>query len=447
MRIVEICGLTSDYSASYDYSGTEKVPQTHLPLATRKVSSAMKCVLAQSRFALALVTVAVFCTQLPAEDWPQWRGPHRNGISKETNLRIDWPTEGPPILWTTNVGTGFSSIVVSSGRAITIGNRDNTDTVYCLDADTGEQRWQYSYEAPLNDKFFEGGPTSTPTVDGDVVYTLSQTGNLFCFDVATGAVNWSQNIAEVASVRVPGWGFGGSPVVHDDMLLLAVGESGTAVDKRTGELLWSSADKDAGYATPLLYQRDDKWFALIASGTYYHAIDVATGEEQWRYRWLTRFGCNAADPILSGDTVFVSSGYNRGSALLRLTAGEPEAVWKNKDYQNQFSTSVLIDDYLYGVDGDTTGERRLKCVELATGEVKWSEDGFGSGALIATDERLIILSETGELVLADATASGFQQIARNSVLMGKCWTAPTLANGRVLCRNADGDVVCVDLRP
>lgn len=407
----------------------------------------MKRVSVERRLHLFLVMLGALCSQISAADWPQWRGPQRNGISSETEIQIDWPADGPPIPWKANVGTGFSSVVISSGKAFTIGNRDNTDTVYCLDADSGEEHWKHSYAAPLNDKFFEGGPTSTPTVDEDVVFTLSQTGYLFCFDVAAGEVRWSKNIAEETNVRVPGWGFGGSPVVHENQLLLAVGETGTVVDKRTGKLLWSSADKDAGYATPLLFQHGGKWLALIASGTFYHAVDVSTGTEQWRYRWLTRFGCNAADPILSGNSIFISSGYNRGSALLKLTAGQPEDVWRSKEYQNQFSSSVLIEGFLYGIDGDTTGERTLKCVELATGGIQWSEQGFGSGALIAAGSRLIILSEAGELVLADASPTEFKQLARAAVLSGKCWTAPTLANGRVYCRSADGDVVCVDLRP
>jgi len=407
----------------------------------------MKRVAVVLRFGLLLVMFAALCSHIYAEDWPCWRGLNRDGISSESKLLVDWPAEGPAILWKANVGTGFSSIVVASGRAFTLGNRDNTETVCCFDAETGEARWTHSYEAPLNDKFFEGGPTSTPTVDDDVVYVLSREGDAFCFDAASGEIRWSKNVAEEASVRVPGWGFGGSPVVHDNMLLLAVGETGTAVDKRTGKLLWSSDDKDAGYATPLPFRHHDKWLALIASGKYYHAVDIATGVEQWRYKWLTRFGCNAADPIISGDTVFISSGYNRGSALLKLTAGEPADVWKSKEYQNQFSSSVLIDGYLYGIDGDTTGERLLKCVELATGKIQWSQEGFGSGALIAAGSRLIILSEKGELALADASPTEFKLLAKASVLHGKCWTAPTLANGRVYCRSADGDVVCVDLRP
>lgn len=426
--------------------GAREGCSTHQYFQIHLVDSTMKSSSLARPLCSSLVFLAVLWSEISAEDWPCWRGPNRNGISTETELLVDWPAAGPPILWQANVGTGFSSVVISAGRAFTIGNRDNTDTVYCLDAETGEVRWKHSYESPLNDKFFEGGPTSTPTIDGDVVYTLSQAGDLFCFDVASGKVRWSKNIAEETQVRVPGWGFGGSPVAHGEMLLLAVGETGTAVDKRTGELLWSSADKDAGYATPLLLQRQGKWLALIASGGFYHAIDLATGQEHWRYRWLTRFGCNAADPILSGDTIFISSGYNRGSALLRLTDGDPEEIWKSKEYQNQFSSSILIEGYLYGIDGDTTGERRFKCVELATGNIQWSEEGLGSGALIAAGRRLIILSEAGELVLADASPTEFKQLAKAPVLTGKCWTAPALANGRVYCRSADGDVVCVDLR-
>ncbi|MBC8350595.1 MAG: PQQ-like beta-propeller repeat protein [Planctomycetes bacterium] len=407
----------------------------------------MKRFALQARYALSLVAFAILCSHVHADDWSRWRGPTRDGISMESHLRIDWSTDGTPTIWKASVGIGLSSVVVGDRRAFTIGNRDNEDTVYCFDAETGDTRWTHTYEAPLNDNFFEGGPTSTPTIDQDAVYTLSREGDVFCFDVKTGDVRWSKNVAEEAEVRVPGWGFGASPVVHGNMLLLAIGETGTAVDKRTGELLWSSVDRDAGYATPLLFQHNNKWLAMIASGKFYHLIDVATGKERWRYRWLTRFGCNAADPIMNDDTVFISSGYNRGSALLRLIDNEPEVVWKNKEFQNQFSSSVLIDGFLYGIDGDTTGARTLKCVQLATGAIQWSEEGFGSGSLIAAKTHLIILSEAGELAIVEASPSKFKLLAKAKVLDGKCWTAPALANGRVYCRSTDGDVVCVDLRP
>lgn len=393
-----------------------------------------------------LIAAAIVTASASADDWFQWRGPDRNGISAEENLRDQWPATGPPIRWKGSVGTGFSSATVAAGRLFTLGNRENMDTVYCLDAESGKLRWKHSYESPLEDRFFEGGPTSTPTIGGDSVYTLGRQGDLFCFDAATGAVNWSQDVAEATDVRVPGWGFAASPVVHGDIVLVGVGETGTAVDKRTGAVLWSSADADAGYATPLPVRRDDQWFVLIASGKFYHMVDMATGQEAWRLRWLTRFGANAADPIVSGDHVFISSGYNRGSALLKLTNAAPEIVWKGKEFQSQFSSSVLIDGFLYGVDGDTSGERALKCVELQSGEVRWAEHGFGSGALMAANNRLIILSESGELVIAAASADAFRALARAKIMEGKCWTAPVLSNGQVYCRSADGEIVCVDLR-
>jgi outer membrane protein assembly factor BamB len=315
-----------------------------------------------------------------------------------------------------------------------------------LDATTGEERWTHTYDSPLDDRFFEGGPTATPTVNGDRVYVLGRQGDTFCLDAENGRVHWSKNVAEETKIRVPGWGFAASPVVHGDLLLLGVGEAGVALNKDSGEVVWASADAEAGYATPRLLRRADRWFAVFASGKFFQAVDVLTGKEQWRVRWLTRFGCNAADPIVDGDRVFISSGYNRGSALLGMTDGEPTTVWTSKSFQNQFGSSVLLDGHLYGIDGNDTGERALMCVELATGEIRWAQGGFGSGALMAADGRLIILSEQGELVIARAHHDRYDELARSKVLDGKCWTVPVLANGLVYCRNADGHVKCIDLR-
>jgi len=384
---------------------------------------------------------------LAADDWYRWRGPRLDGISKETGWLAQWPKEGPSVAWRASVGTGFSSVTVGGGRLYTMGNRENTDTVYCLDAATGKQLWEHSYQSPLDDKFFEGGPTSTPTIDGDCVYTLSRQGELFCFGAATGKIHWSKNIAEEANVRVPGWGFAGSPLVCGDLLVLTVGEAGTAVEKKTGKLVWTSADRDAGYNTPVPVRRGEKSILILASGKFYHAVELETGKELWRHRWLVRFGCNAADAIVAGDHVFISSGYNRGAALLNIAGDEPTVVWANKEMQNQLSSSVLIDGHLYGIDGNTHGsETKLKCMEFRSGDVRWTEDLDSMGSLTAAGGKLIVLSEQGELIVAKASPDGFQPSARAKVLGGKCWTVPVLAHGRIYCRNADGELVCVDVR-
>jgi len=397
------------------------------------------------RFCTAVLVFVLLVSPLAGEDWPCWRGPQHNGISKETGWLDQWPEKGPTIAWKASVGTGFSSVTVSGGRLYTMGNEDNTDTVYCLDAATGKQLWTHSYRCALDAKLFEGGPTSTPTVDGDGVYTLSRQGDLFCFDAATGKIRWSKNVAEEAGVRVPGWGFASSPLVQGDLLVLNVGEAGTAIEKRTGKLVWTSADRDAGYNTPVPVRRGDKLILILASGKFYHAVELATGKELWRHRWLVRFGCNAADPIVSGDRVFISSGYNRGAALLNID--EPTVVWENKDMQNQLNSSVLIDGHLYGVDGNTHGSAAsLKCMELASGKVRWAHKWKGMGSLMAAGGKLIVLSEQGELIIAKASPKAFEPSARAKVLIGKCWTVPVLAQGRIYCRNADGNLVCVDVR-
>jgi outer membrane protein assembly factor BamB len=396
-------------------------------------------------FASCLIALATAC-RASAGDWPHWRGPDRNGISRETGWLDLWPSAGPPVAWKGQAGTGFSSFAVAAGRVFTMGNADNTDTVWCYDADSGKVLWKHSYAADLGEKFFEGGPTSTPTIDGERVYTLSRWGDLQCLDAASGKEIWSKNVQEETGARIPGWGFGGSPLVHENLLVLNVGEAGLALDKTTGKIVWHSADKEAGYSTPLPVKHGGEWLALFGSGQSYLAVDLHTGKEAWRVRWLTQYGINAADPIVNGDRVFISTGYGKGAALLQVNGAEPEQLWKSKALRTQMNPAVLFDGHLYGVDGDTTEKASLKCIEFATGKDKWSQPGFGSGSVIIADGKLIALSGAGELMVAPVSSDGFKPTARAQVLGGKCWTVPVLANGRILCRNAKGDVVCLDLR-
>ncbi len=401
-----------------------------------------------NRFAFCIaITCALFsCRFGAAEDWYRFRGPRLDGVSSETAWTDDWPDGGPKIAWTASVGTGFSSVSVSAGRLYTIGNEGNVDTVYCLDAANGTEIWKHSYSSPTDPNEFEGGPTSTPTVDGDQVYTLGRRGDLFCLDKASGEVRWSLNVADKAGVRVPAWGFAGSPLVCDERLIVNVGDAGMGVDKQTGELVWASADKDAGYSSPVPMPGSDPRRVVIGSARSYVCVDVESGLERWRQKWLTTFGCNAADAIVSGDNVFLSSGYNRGSALLRILGDEPTIVWKNKEMQNQISSSLLIDGCLYGIHGDVASGAQLRCIEWASGEVKWTSDTVAPGGLTAAGDRLIILGDSGELVVAPASPAGFEVTSRYSVLDGKCWTTPVLSGGRIYCRAADGTLVCVDVR-
>jgi outer membrane protein assembly factor BamB len=383
---------------------------------------------------------------LRADDWPHWRGPQRNGVSAETGWLDVWPKEGPPIAWKAKVGLGFSSFAVADGRAVTLGHADGQDTIWCFDTASGKQLWKHSYPAELGDKYYEGGTTGTPTISRSNVFVLSRWGDLFCLEAATGKVIWSKNVQKETSAPIPDWGFTGAPLVHENLLVLNVGEAGLAVDKRTGQIVWQSADKNSGYSTPLPIQRDGQWLALIGNGTSYVAVQLRDGKEAWRVRWVTEYGVNASDPIVSGDRMFLSTGYGKGGALFQLGAGQPTELWKTRKLRTQLNPAVLHAGNIYGTDGDTTEKASLKCLDFATGAEKWVQPGFGSGGLLIADGKIIALSATGELMVAPATPTGFKPTARAQVLGGKSWTAPVLANGLVFCRNGRGDVTVVNLR-
>lgn len=391
-----------------------------------------------------LLCSLVFASTLaPAADWPIWRGPTHDGISAEKDWQL--PSE-PKTLWQAEVGLGFSSFVVSGNRVLTTGHADGQDTVWCLDAVTGSVLWKHSYPADLGDKYYEGGTSNTPTFDGDKAYHLSRWGDLFCFEAASGKVLWEKNVQKETEANIPDWGFAGAPLVQGNLLILNVGKAGMAVDKATGKVIWKSEVDSAGYSTPYPITRDGRQLVIVSSADAYSAVQVQDGTPVWSHRWATRYGVNASDPILSGDRLFISTGYNKGCTLLKLTASQPEKIWESKVLKNQFNSSVLLDGYLYGIDGDQNSRCALKCVKLEDGSVAWEEKSIGFGSLMAADSRLIILTEKGELVIAKASSTSFDEVRRIQVLSGRCWSAPVLANGRLYVRNAPGKVLCLEAR-
>lgn len=391
-------------------------------------------------FALTICSWA-WCahSNLHADDWYCWRGPDANGISKESGWSSTWPAEGPKKLWTANVGIGFSAVSVAKGHAYTMGNKDAKDTVYCFDAVTGQELWKCSYPSPLGNNAYEGGTHTTPAVDGDRVYTLGKYGDLYCLETDTGKVVWSKNLAKELGVKLATWWLSGSVLVQGDRLFVNVGQYGTALDK-SGKVLWTTGKEPSGYSSfvPCTIQ-NQKSMVVMASNAVV-ALDTDTGKVLWSYPWKTQYDSNASDPIISDDTVFISSGYGHGAALLKIADNKPTVVWENKVLRDAQNNSVLINGYIYGFDN-----KDLKCIELKTGEAKWTEKGLGRGSLMAADGKLIIISEKGELVVAPADPSAFKAAARAQVLNAKTWTQPVLANGRIYCRDIPGNVVCVDV--
>jgi len=382
-----------------------------------------------------------------AEDWPNWRGPNHDGVSNETGWVTTWPEGGPKVLWEASIGTGFSSMAVSNGRVYAMGNIDDNDILYCFEADTGKQMWKKSYQGPLFAKSHEGGPAATPTVDGNEIYTFSKNGDCICFKAATGDVVWHKNITKELGVKHPTWYFAGSPFIADNLVIFNAGTSGVALNKADGSLVWKNGDGPPGYATAVPFTIGNKKCVVLLTAKELVGLNVATGEQIWKLPWVTDYDENIANPIISGDTVFVSSGFDKGCARLKMKEGSITELWRNKNMRNHCSSSVLLQGHIYGFDGQVGGGGKLTCLNYETGEVKWSQGGMGTGSLTVADGKLIILSERGKLVIADASPEGFKEISSAQVLTGKCWTVPVLANGRIYARNAAGQLVCVDVRP
>lgn len=381
-----------------------------------------------------------------AADWPNLRGPDQNGISIEADLRSEGTAS---ILWKASVGLGYSTPVVEDGKVIVTGHDGKEqDTVYCFDETTGKEKWKFAYPQPLGDLYFQGGTTGSPTLHGNRVYLLARDGDVFSLDSDTGKLEWQKSLKTDFAYTRPTWGFSGAPLIWDKWLFLNAGDAGLCLDRNNGSVVWKSGDEEAGYSTPFPLERDGWRLVIFSNKRAYVCVDASNGTEVWRHKWMTRYGVNAADPIVSKNTIFLSTGYGKGAALLKWDGkGEPEKIWQNRELQTQMNAAVLIDGYLYGISGnegqDGTG---LRCIELATGTVKWVETSVGHGAVTGVKDKLLVLTEEGALQVAVASPAKYAPTFSGQVIEPKVWTVPVYANGRVYCRNAAGSLVVVDMK-
>lgn len=395
--------------------------------------------------AVVLLALAGSSGESWGEDWPHWRGPQRTGISAEKGWSAEFPADGPKVLWTAKVGKGFSAVSVADGKAYTLGNDGKQDTIYCFDAATGKEVWKHSYAHPLDAKYYQGGSSGTPTISGGKVYQLSRRGHLHCLDAATGAVAWQKNLATDLGVKIPEWGFASSVLIDGDRAVVNVGDHGAALNKNTGAVLWKTGTAESGYATPLPFEQGGEKLYLVFAAKELVAVRADNGTKVWAQKWETSYDVNAADPVIAGaDRIFIASGYERGGALVEVKGGQPKILWENKNLRTQLNAAVLLGDHLYAIDGNT-GKGQLRCVELATGAVKWTFPDTNHGAMTVADGRLIVVSEKGELMVGDATPTGFKPVSRAQVSGGLFWTAPVLSHGRIYVRNGEGVLTCLDV--
>ncbi len=419
------------------------------------------------RTTVFLVVSALLCGSIitaTATEWPQWRGSNRDGVSDEVGLLKEWPSEGPKMLWKVSLGEGFSGISVSQGRVYTMFSKGNDEFVVCLDATDGTEIWRFRSDKNYHEGQGGNGPRATPTIDGDLLYTISAHGKLYALNAANGQEIWSHDLQRKFGSKMPRWGFSTSPLVEGELLLIEVGGKGeksiVAFNKNSGDVIWSSHKDKLGYSSPIAITVKGVRQIICFTGTQLVSVSPIDGTIYWKYPWKTGYDVNAATPVfIPPDKVFISSGYDKGAAVLQIrvfvSPDDDRAatdqikenqgtirikeIWKNRKMKNQFATSVLHENYLYGFDNSI-----LKCIEANTGEEQWKSRGFGKGTVILADGHLIILSDRGKLGLAEATPTGYIEKASTQVMSGLCWTVPTLADGKLYVRN-ETEMVCVDI--
>ncbi len=375
--------------------------------------------------------------------WPHFMGPNSTGAIAQSGV-LD-PQKIAP-LWTAAVGTGFSSVAVVGDRLFTMGNADETDTVYCLSAADGSVVWRHSYPCKLIPLQYEGGPNTTPTWHEKKVYTLGKEGQLYCLAADNGSVVWSHDLRE-GGVQAPKFGLSGSPVVTGDIVLINAGSGGAAFHKDTGAVVWKSTpgEDDKCYATPALFTHESKVAAAFFVGDRLIAIDPATGKELWRVPWSTKYDVHPVAPVFFDNKMFVSAGNDKDCALYQLDANGPTLLWEKDTMSNQLLNSIYREGSLFGVDGSTGRRSSVVCLDAVTGDVRWSNPDTGYGSLIMVGDKLILLSENGVLFIAEARPDTYVELFRKEIIPFKCWTPPAVADGKLFVRNAAGDLVCLSL--
>jgi len=393
----------------------------------------------------AVLTLLCSSSLAHANDWPRWRGPDGDNVSKETG----WSSIGKAEpAWRAQIGWGYSSPVVADGRVYTTGYfeneetpREGSDRVTCFDARTGQEIWRHEYPTHAFDNEHGGGALSTPTVFEGHVYVATRGGEVRRYVAQTGELTWEVDLVERHEVATGRYGFASSPFVLGDALVLNASRC-IALDRDTGETLWISDPYDANYSTIAPLTLGERDCLAVFGGLGLAVIDAGTGEHVHTYAFRRgQRNVEGATPIVLGERVVISSAYEQGIALIDFSGDEPREIWRNRTLRTKMAGATLFDGHLYGFD-----ESMLKCIDLE-GNEKWRVRGLGHGAHTVADGRLLVTTSDGELIVAPATPDGFVEASRTQVAQdGVFWTGPVLANGFIYFRGSHGDLVCLDHR-
>jgi outer membrane protein assembly factor BamB len=413
--------------------------------------------------ALLLVAMAVGVTiPAAADDWPQWRGPKRDGISKETGLLKQWPKDGPKLLWqTTDIGSGYSTPAVVGARLYLVSNKGkDNEFVHALAVKDAKEIWATKLgKVGANTSFAPyPGSRSTPTVDGDVLYALGSDGDLVCAKIADGAEVWRKNLRTDFAGKPGMWAYAESPLVDGNVLVVTPGGKEAtlvALDKKNGTLLWKSAipgGDQAAYASVIIMETGGvkQYVQFLQHGIV--GVEAKTGKFLWRYDKTGASPANIPTPVAHDGFVYSATGM-AGAALVKVTVDNEKAkaaeVYFNNKLPKAIGGAILLGNYLYGTNG-----KELMCVEFTTGKVKWSDPSIGTSSLCYADGNFYLHGENGDVALVEATPAGYRERGRFTPsgqpahLAGekeKAWAYPVVANGRLYFRD-HGVVWCYDVK-
>ncbi|MBA3296327.1 MAG: PQQ-binding-like beta-propeller repeat protein [Acidobacteria bacterium] len=381
--------------------------------------------------------------------WTDFRGPSRDGHYRQRPVLTSWPAGGPKPIWKQPIGGGYASFVIADGRAFTIEQRGAEEVVTAYDVGTGRELWTNKWTATFQEVMGGDGPRATPTWHDGKVFALGGAGEMRTIEASTGRTVWRTNILTDAAASNLQWGMSAAPlVVGNTVVVLPGGRGGQSVvayNAASGRRAWAALDDQASYSSPMLVTVAGVKQIVLFTATRLVGITPDRGELLWELPWKTQYEVNASQPVLIGaDRLFISTGYGTGAAAIELSqAGgrfSVREVWRSNRMKNQFTSSVLHDGFLYGLD-----ESILACLDAATGELKWKGGRYGYGQVMLADGHLIVLTESGELALVRASPAKHEELVRFPVLDGKTWNHPAMSDGYLLVRNIN-EMAAFDLR-
>jgi outer membrane protein assembly factor BamB len=400
---------------------------------------------------LAAIAAALLAPSATA-DWPQFLGPNRDGIYTGPALAESWGDAGPRVVWKKAVGQGLAGPVVAGGRVILFHRQVDREIVEALETATGKSLWRYGYPTTYRDDFgFDEGPRAVPVVADGIVYTFGAEGQLNAIDLDKGSRVWSLDTARRYEVPKGFFGTAGSPLVEDGRVLANIGgkDAGiVAFDAKTGKELWRATKDEASYSSAAGATLNGKRVAVFLTRAGLVGLDPATGAIQFQQPWRSRSlsSVNVATPIVVNDLIFVSAEYGPGAGVFQVKGNALAPLWTSNDaLSNHYATSVYKDGILYGFHGRQEYGPSLRAVELRTGKVRWNVDQFRAGSITLAGDRLVIVRESGEIVIAPATPDAFKPVAKAQVLSGTVRAFPALSDGFLYLRN-EQTLACLDLR-